>query len=53
MLQLKGYGYALTHADMVASALELHRYGTGRASRVVTALTMLKQHLFRCERGSS
>ncbi|GAB4815429.1 hypothetical protein N2152v2_002475 [Parachlorella kessleri] len=32
---------------MVASALELHRYGTGRGSRVVTAMTLLKSHLFR------
>ena len=32
---------------MVSSALELHRYGTGRGSRVVTALTLLKSHLFR------
>lgn len=33
--------------NMVAAALELHKYGTGRQSRVITALTMLKQHLFR------
>ncbi len=32
---------------MVSSALELHRYGTGRQSRVVTAMTLLKSHLFR------
>ena len=32
---------------MVASSLELHRYATGRKSRVVTALTLLKSHLFR------
>jgi 20S proteasome subunit beta 2 len=32
---------------MVASQLELHRYGTGRASRVVTAMSLLKAHLFR------
>lgn len=32
---------------MISSALELHRYGTGRASRVATAMTMLKSHLFR------
>lgn len=32
---------------MVASHLELHRYGTGRASRVITAMTLLKSHLFR------
>lgn len=32
---------------MVSSALELHRYAVGRTSRVVTALTLLKSHLFR------
>jgi 20S proteasome subunit beta 2 len=32
---------------MVSSALELHRYAVGRKSRVVTALTLLKSHLFR------
>jgi 20S proteasome subunit beta 2 len=32
--------------DMVSSQLELHRYATSRESRVVTALTMLKSHLF-------
>ncbi|KAJ7557195.1 hypothetical protein O6H91_05G115800 [Diphasiastrum complanatum] len=32
--------------DMVSSQLELHRYATGRESRVVTALTILKSHLF-------
>ncbi|BBM97171.1 20S proteasome subunit beta 2 [Marchantia polymorpha subsp. ruderalis] len=32
--------------DMVRSQLELHRYATNRDSRVVTALTMLKTHLF-------
>ena len=32
---------------MVASALELHRHAAQRASRVVTALTLLKSHLFR------
>jgi hypothetical protein len=31
---------------MVSSQLALHRYATGRDSRVVTALTMLKSHLF-------
>jgi 20S proteasome subunit beta 2 len=31
---------------MVSSQLELHRYATSRESRVVTALTMLKSHLF-------
>jgi len=32
--------------DMVSSQLQLHRYHTGRESRVVTALTLLKKHLF-------
>ncbi|CAN4123290.1 unnamed protein product [Withania somnifera] len=32
--------------DMVSSQLKLHRYHTGRESRVVTALTLLKSHLF-------
>ncbi|EFJ25428.1 hypothetical protein SELMODRAFT_149251 [Selaginella moellendorffii] len=32
--------------DMVRTQLELHRYATGRGSRVITALTMLKSHLF-------
>jgi len=32
---------------MVSSALQLHRYAVGRGSRVVTALTLLKTHLFR------
>jgi 20S proteasome subunit beta 2 len=34
-------------ADMVSSQLQLHRYHTGRESRVVTALTLLKRHLFK------
>ena len=34
-------------AGMVSSSLELHRYATGRSSRVVTALTLLKSHLFK------
>eukprot|EP00252_Welwitschia_mirabilis_P013254 TRINITY_DN29213_c0_g1_i1.p1 TRINITY_DN29213_c0_g1~~TRINITY_DN29213_c0_g1_i1.p1 ORF type:complete len:273 (-),score=47.60 TRINITY_DN29213_c0_g1_i1:187-1005(-) len=33
--------------DMVSSQLELHRYATGRESRVITALTLLKSHLFK------
>ena len=37
--------YTLT--DMVSSQLELHRYATGRESRVVTALTLLKSHLLK------
>ena len=32
---------------MIASQLELHRFSTGRESRVVTSLTLLKSHLFR------
>lgn len=32
---------------MISSALELHRYATGRQTRVVTAMTLLKSHLFR------
>ncbi|CEP00253.1 Proteasome subunit beta [Plasmodiophora brassicae] len=32
---------------MVSSQLELHRLDTGKQVRVVTALTRLKQHLFR------
>jgi len=33
--------------SMVSGALELHRFGTGRDSRVITALTLLKSHLFK------
>lgn len=33
--------------DMVSSQLQLHRYRMGRESRVVTALTLLKTHLFK------
>ncbi|MQM10949.1 hypothetical protein Taro_043846 [Colocasia esculenta] len=36
----------LLFLDMVSSQLQLHRYATGRESRVVTALTLLKSHLF-------
>ena len=32
---------------MISSSLDLHRYATGRKSRVVTAMTMLKSHLFK------
>ena len=32
---------------MVASSLVLHRYASGRDSRVVTAMTLLKSHLFK------
>ncbi|XP_019266976.1 PREDICTED: proteasome subunit beta type-7-A-like [Nicotiana attenuata] len=42
--------YSLPHncysLDMVSSQLKLHRFHTGRESRVVTALTLLKTHLF-------
>merc|ERR1719499_3049606 len=31
--------------SMVSGALELHRFGTGRESRIITALTLLKSHL--------
>ncbi|KAK4842333.1 hypothetical protein QYF36_019766 [Acer negundo] len=33
--------------DMVSSQLQLHRYHTSRESRVVTALSLLKSHLFK------
>nr|XP_043625546.1 proteasome subunit beta type-7-B-like isoform X3 [Erigeron canadensis]XP_043625550.1 proteasome subunit beta type-7-B-like isoform X3 [Erigeron canadensis] len=33
--------------DNISSQLKLHRYHTGRESQVVTALTLLKSHLFR------
>jgi len=33
--------------ELISSQLELHRLSTGRESRVVTALTMLKQMLFK------
>jgi hypothetical protein len=36
---------------MVSSNLELHRYATGRKTRVPTAMTLLKSHLFRCAGG--
>lgn len=36
---------------MISSQLELHRYGTGRQSRIVTAMTLLKSHLFRYQVG--
>ena len=32
---------------LISSRLELHRFATGRKSRVVTAMTMLKQMLFK------
>jgi 20S proteasome subunit beta 2 len=33
--------------SMVSSSLTLHRYATNRKSRLITALTMLKSHLFK------
>mmetsp|Transcript_22631 Transcript_22631/g.31549 ORF Transcript_22631/g.31549 Transcript_22631/m.31549 type:complete len:283 (-) Transcript_22631:533-1381(-) len=33
--------------DMVSSQMALHRLATGRNSRVITALTLLKTHLFK------
>ncbi len=33
--------------NLIASKLELHRLQTGRSSRVSTAMTMLKQMLFK------
>lgn len=33
---------------MISSNMELHALSTGRKPRVVTAMTMLKQYLFRC-----
>ncbi|KAB1213130.1 Proteasome subunit beta type-7-B [Morella rubra] len=33
--------------DTVSSQLQLHRYHTGRESRVIAALTLLKSHLFK------
>ncbi len=38
----------LMHAGMISSQLELHRYATGRQSRIITAMTLLKSHLFKC-----
>ena len=32
---------------MISSQLELHRYATGKASRVNSAMTLLKSHLFK------
>ena len=34
-------------AAMVSAQLELHRYATGRQSRLITSVTLLKQHLFK------
>ncbi|KAL3596646.1 hypothetical protein D5086_008283 [Populus alba] len=42
---MQSYGVCI-RLDMVSSQLQLHRYHTGRESRVVTALTLLKKHLF-------
>lgn len=35
------------HADMVSGQLELHRHAVGREARIITAMTMFKQHLFK------
>jgi len=43
---MQSYGVCIC-LDMVSSQLQLHRYHTGRESRVVTALTLLKKHLFK------
>ncbi|KAK6160345.1 hypothetical protein DH2020_003726 [Rehmannia glutinosa] len=40
------FNVAMLSLDMVSSQLKLHRFHTGRDSRVVTALTLLKSHLF-------
>ena len=45
---LRGADLRFCHAGMVSSSLELHRYATDRQTRVVTALTLLKTHLFKC-----
>lgn len=49
MSRLSSSADLIDHADagMISSNLELHRYATGRESRVVTAMTLLKSHLFR------
>ena len=39
--------FFLFFVELISSQLELHRYATNRQPRVVTALTMLKQLLFR------
>ncbi|GIL67855.1 hypothetical protein Vafri_21148 [Volvox africanus] len=33
--------------EMVSGQVALHRYATGRQTRVITAMTMFKQHLFK------
>ncbi|GIL92854.1 hypothetical protein Vretimale_19179 [Volvox reticuliferus] len=33
--------------DMVSGQIALHRYATGRQTRLITAMTMFKQHLFK------
>jgi 20S proteasome alpha/beta subunit len=38
---------------LIASNMQLHTLSTGRKPRVVTAMTMLKQMLFRCMLSSS
>ncbi|XP_058108995.1 proteasome subunit beta type-7-A-like [Magnolia sinica] len=45
-LRLLGFPHRSNPPYMVSSQLQLHRYATGRESRVITALTLLKSHLF-------
>jgi 20S proteasome subunit beta 2 len=47
------YMATMSNAGMISSQLELHRYALGRQTRVVTAMTLLKSHLFQCVPGSS
>lgn len=37
---------------MVSGQLALHKYATGRQARVITAMTLFKQHLFKWVTGS-
>lgn len=42
--------------NMISSKLELHRLNSGREVRMATAMTMLKQYLFRyapCDRPAA
>ena len=41
------HDHGVMNTELISSQLELHRYATRRQPRVVTALTMLKQMLFR------
>lgn len=47
MLELNYLIVVSCFEDMVSAQLQLHKYATGRQSRVITSLTMLKQHLFK------